>query len=98
MEEPVVISQSPNKPNINYAVVAKPPTFEKVFMPLLEEIRTKRASLDRVIVFGQTYNDCTSLFLFIKSTLEAALSQPPGLQQFACYRIVDMFTACTTQV
>lgn len=95
MKSPVLVAQSPNKPNIRYSVVHKPETMEEVFAPMVEELRKKRGTMERTIVFGQTYDECTSLYLFFRYRLSSELSEPPGLQQFAKYRLVDMFTACT---
>ncbi len=91
----MVVLQSPSKPNIRYEVLTKDAPLEEVFACMVEEVRRKRAAMERVIVFGQTYEACTSLFLFFKSRLSKELSQPPGLQHLARFRIVDMFTACT---
>ena len=48
---PAVVVESPNKPNITYAVHHNPGTLEETFAPLVEEIRTFRHRTDRTIVF-----------------------------------------------
>ena len=68
---------------------------EEVFAPLVEELKRKRDTMDRVIIFAQSYEDCTSLFLFFKNRLSKELSQPPGLQHLAKFQLADMYTACT---
>ena len=92
MSKTVIVSQSPNKPNIFYSVQTKSAPLEEVFAPLVEELKRKRDTMDRVIIFAQSYEDCTSLF---NNRLSKELSQPPGLQHLAKFRLADMYTACT---
>ena len=66
MSETVIVSQSPNKPNIFYSVQMKSAPLEEAFAPLVEELKRKRDTMDRVIIFAQSYEDCTSLFLFFR--------------------------------
>lgn len=52
MHKPKVVSISPNKLNIMYFVhVEKGATIEKVFDPLIEELKTKRNSTDKTLIF-----------------------------------------------
>ncbi len=95
MRKTVVIAQSPNKPNVRYEVSAKPSTLEEMLAPLVEELRRKRTRMERVIIFGQTYDDCTDAYLFFRSSLGKEMSNPVGVPQLPQYRMVDMFTACT---
>jgi len=83
MNKPVVVSQSPNKPNVFYSVIMKSSPLEEVFAPLVEELRTIREAIERVIIFGQTYDNVTDLYLFFKNRLGNEISQPPGLQHLA---------------
>lgn len=89
-----VVSQSPNKPNITYQVQKKT-NIEDTFTPLICELRGKRAAMDRVIIFGQTYEDCTEIFLLFRSSLGRELTEPVGAPFLPRYRLVDMFTVCT---
>ncbi len=95
MANTLVIVQSPNRPNITYAVSAKPPTLKEAFTPLVAELRRRRTAKDRVIIFGQSYDDCTDIFLFFRDKLGREMSDPVGIPQRARYRMVDLFTACT---
>lgn len=94
MKNCVVISKSPNKPNICYRVQQKP-TLEEAFGPLIAELRQKRQNMDRVIIFGQTYNDSTYAYMLFHSSLGKEATHPVGAPDLPKYRIVDMFTACT---
>ena len=57
MANTLVVAQSPNKRNVCYEERTKSSTLEETFAPLVEELRLKRTSMDRVIMFGQTYED-----------------------------------------
>ncbi len=67
---------------------------EQAFAPLLEEIQQKHNVMDRVIVFGQSYGDCTHIYQFISCRLGKEMSHPVEIPQLAEYRMVDLFTAC----
>ncbi len=95
MANTLVIAQSPNRPNITYAVLAKPPTLKEAFTPLVAELRRSRTAIDRVIILGQSYDDCTDIFLFFRDKLGREMSDPVSIPQRARYRMVDLFTACT---
>ena len=43
---PVVVSVSPNKPNIKYMVNGNPGTLEETFAPMVEELRCNRKNMD----------------------------------------------------
>ncbi len=96
MVSPAVISELPNRPNIKYAVHANPGTLEETFAPLMEEIRHKRTSMDRVIVYCRTYDSCSMIYLYLRSRLQEEMMEPIGARDLAQFRLVDMFTACTT--
>ena len=53
MLNPVVVAESPNKPNIKYVVINKPGTLEETFAPLVEEVRRNRNTTEKTIVFLQ---------------------------------------------
>ena len=95
MRQIIVIAQSPNKPNICYEVQKKPSSIEEAFAPLVEELRQKRKQMERVIIFGQTYEDCTHTYMFFRSRLGKEMSDPVGVPHLPDYRLVYMFTACT---
>ena len=45
---------------------------------------------------NQSYKDTTHIYLFFKSMLQEAITEPIGYPNVSRFRIVDMFTACTT--
>ena len=95
MKKVLLVSQSPNKPNIFYSVNLDQKSIEEAFTPLVNEIRKKRTIVDRTIIFCRSYNSCTNIYFFIKSQLGESISEPKGFPHHAELRIVDMFTACT---
>lgn len=97
MSNPVVIAESPNKPNIKYAVINNPGTLEETFAPLVEEVRRNRNITVKTIVFCRTYDACSQLYLFMKCRLGQEFTEPIGAPDLARFRLVDMFSACTHQ-
>ncbi len=95
MISPSVIAKVPNKANIKYVVRTEPKCLETAFTPLAEEIRRKRTSMDRVIVYCRNYDSCTMIYLFLKYILKGEIREPIGVRDLAIFRLVDMFTACT---
>ena len=95
MTSPAVVVESPNKPNITYAVQQNPGTLEETFAPLVEDIKRFRHNTDRTIVFCRTYDACGQLYLFFKCRLGREFTEPVGAPDVAKFKIVDMFSACT---
>ena len=95
MKHPTVVTQSPNKQNIKYIVNTKAASLEEMFAPLVEELRLNRTSMDRVIIFGQSYDDCSRIYLFLKSRLGKQLTEPIGAPKLARFALCNMFSACT---
>ncbi len=95
MHRPAIIAKSPNKLNIRYEVQTKGNGMEEMFAPIVEEVRQKRTTMERVIIFMQTYEAWTDAFHFFKKELGKEMSDPQGYECFPQYRMVDMFTACT---
>lgn len=71
-----VIAQIPDRLNIKYSVHANPGSLEEAFAPLVEEIKNKRTTMDRVIIYCRTYDDCSMIYLFLKSRLEGEITEP----------------------
>ena len=96
MTSPAVIAQIPDRPNIKYSMHANPGPLEEAFAPLVDEIKTKRTTMDRVIIYCRTYDNCSMIYLFLNSKLGGEITEPRNAIDLARYRMVDMFTACTT--
>lgn len=96
MVAPLIISQLPDRPNIKYCLRNDSGTLEEAFAPLMEEIRSKRTRMDKCIIYCRTYDSCSMIYLYFKSRLKGEITEPIGARDLARFRIVDMFTACTT--
>ena len=97
MVSPVVVSVSPNKPNIKYVVKSNAnSSLEETFAPLVEEFRQKRKGMDRTIIFCRTYDQCSRIYMFLAHRLGREMTDPVGVcRDLPQFRMLDMFTACT---
>lgn len=94
MCRPVIVSVSPNKPNIKYVVeVKKKAKIKEVFAPLVETLKREGPRMDKVLIFCQSYDNVTRLFYFLQSQISQL--QPPTAPDAVEYRLYDMFTADT---
>ena len=94
MKKPVVVSVTPNKPNIKYEVIPRCSTLEETLAPLVEELRQQRRLMDRVLIFCQKYDDVTHVYRFFLSRIGKEAFDPVGAPNMVKYRLIDMFTAC----
>lgn len=97
MVSPVIVSVSPNKPNIKYIVKSNVNcSIEEAFAPLVEEFRQKRKGMDRTIIFCRTYDQCSRIYIFLAHRLGREMTDPVGVcRDLPQFRMLDMFTACT---
>ncbi len=93
MEKVVVVSEVPDRPNIEYSL--KKENHEIVFAPIVEELKQKRCSMDRVIVFCRTCDDAGNLYAYFRARLAKESFEPIGAPNLSKYRLFDLFTACT---
>ena len=98
MKNPVVIADSPNKPNIKYSVVRNPGTLEETFESLIEEVRKNRQLTERTIIFCRTYDSCARIYMFMKYQLRHESTEPIGAPDIGQFRLVDMFCSCTEEI
>ena len=97
MVQPSIVALSPNRVNIHYSVHKKEATIEKTFSELVNELREKRLQTPRTVIFCRSYEDVGYIYSFITRSLGAKCVEPIGAPNIACFRLVDMFTACTEQ-
>ena len=76
MVDPCVIVHSPDRPNIWYSVVKAHADPMVLFKWLLEELRCKRVSLRRVMVFCRSISSCTKLYKFFAVCLKEESYNP----------------------
>ena len=94
MVKPVLVTESPNRMNIKY-IVESAENIEETFAPLVEEIRRLRTFMDKIIVFCRTYDDCSRIYLFLRSRLGSEGVEPIAAPDLSRFRLVELFTACT---
>ena len=93
MKEPVVVAQSPNKPNIRYSVIRVSRELEKSFGWLIDQLRMNRCDLDRVIVFCRSISTCTNLYKLFISVMKEESYHPLGSLPTTENRLFAMFHA-----
>ena len=69
MKNPVVVSKSPNKPNIFYKVIGKVNDVEVAFGPLVDEIKKTELTWIALLFFCRTYDSCTHIYHFLRNKL-----------------------------
>ena len=97
MVKPLVVAQSPNKPNILYKVLPKDDSMEKAFAPLVEELRSNRVSTERTLIFCSSYDSTGRIYAYLQHRLGKEFTEPVGAPNLPNFRMVDMFCACTRQ-
>lgn len=66
-------------------------TFDKVALKLREE----GTKFPRIIIYCQTYSDCSNLYLYFRRYLGIKFTDPPGAPDMPRFRLVDMYIGCT---
>ena len=94
MNSPTIVSASPEKPKICYAVREKG-NIEEVFSPLLNTLCSTRCQMPRVIIYCRKVEHCSQLYRFFLSAMKYEFTEPPGAPNIAMFRLVDMFTSVT---
>lgn len=91
MSDPVIIVESLNKPNIRYIVQLNPGTLEEAFASIVKEVQCSRQHREKVIIFYQSYDSCSSVYLFLRDRLGREMTHPIGAPDIAVYRMVNMY-------
>lgn len=94
MIDPVVVTTSPDKPNIIFTV-ASCTSMEDAFIPIMEQLEVKRTQMDRVLIYCQRQDECAQLYLLFGMRLGENVREPPGAPDLPKYRLVDMYTSGT---
>jgi len=96
LSNPVMILKSPEKSNIVYKVIRKTMSMEETLLPLVEELRSNRLRTKKTIIFCRTHEDTSHIYLFFTGELGKEKMEPIGFPDISRFRLVDMFTSCTT--
>ena len=94
MKEPQIISLSPHKANIIYAVTEFTNIIE-TFTPILERLKSERLRAPRMIIFCQRYVECSNLYIFFKRSLGEHFTESVNAPDLSRFRLVEMFSSCT---
>ena len=94
MEDPIVVTVSPDKPNIIFAT-ARYRSLEEIADPIINLLKKERTCMGRVILFCKQQEQCANFYLYMKVCLEAGFTEPPGAPDLPQYRLVDMYMSGT---
>ena len=75
----------------------KPDTLDEAFTSLIDELKANRTKMDRTIIFCSTHDSCATIYRFFRCSLgDDNISEPRSLPYIPKYRIIDMYSSCTT--
>ena len=92
MKNELVVSLSPCKNNILYAVA---PDQGDIFNRIREWISDERVTFYRTIIYCRRYEDCANVYLFFKNSTRLNFTEPPGAPDLPQFRLIDMYMSCT---
>ena len=95
MKDEVVVSASPTKPNIMYAVSSFK-SVQATFQPMLARLRIERTKFPRMIVYCRHLDECADLYIHFKHELGANFTEPPGAPDLSRFRLVGMYMSVTS--
>ena len=95
MEKPFEVQESPNKPNVTYIVkcMQQDADHELYFEWLVKELKLKRASFDRTIIYCQTIKQCSVIYGMVKGMLGKDIYH--GTDNDSTNVLVEMLHSCT---
>ena len=96
MRNELIISKSPSKENMMYAITEFS-TLEETFSPIALRLRQEGIKCPRILIYCRSYKDCADLYLFFRSKLGSHFTYPPGAPVLPQFRLVDMYMSCTEQ-
>lgn len=94
LQNPFVLSLSPCKRNLVYAV-GKFTSVEDCLEPVISRLKDKRSSLPRMIIYCRTLQDCSDVYISFRDSLGTQFTEPPGAPDITMFRLVEMFTSVT---
>ena len=91
-----LVCASPDRPNIYYEVVRRT-DMEQDMYPLVEELKTNKTQMQRVVIYCRSLNLCSSMYFYFLTHLGAESYYPPGASEISDNRLFGMFHAQTPQ-
>ncbi|XP_019855070.1 PREDICTED: mediator of RNA polymerase II transcription subunit 34-like [Amphimedon queenslandica] len=100
MDKPCEVILSPDKSNILYTVYEIKGSLlsNAIFHHILNELRVKRSSLNRILIYCKCKTNCAELYRFFSLNLGDKFTEPPGASPRIpeCW-LVDMFFKSTEE-
>ena len=95
MIDPIVIETSLANDNLYFSISE---FTDASFEPIMQELKEKRVSMDRTLIFCRRPLDCANLWIRFHGYLGENITEPPGsLMNIPELRLVDYFTGCTEE-
>jgi len=70
MQKPVIISVTPNKPNIVYGLQDKDSSVKESLAPLIHQLQQQGIRTDqKIIIFCKQYDECSRMYWMFKTAL-----------------------------
>lgn len=96
MKHPMVISVTPDKPNVVYRVADKT-TMEDIVTPVADRLKEDGTRADKIIVYCRYHREVADFYELFKKKLGRFFTSPPCFADLAKYRVVDMYTSITVE-
>ena len=90
-----MVSESPNKPNIFYAVQRRSENLEDDMSFIVADLSANSVKARRVIVYCRSLDMCSNLYAHFLYTLGDKSYHPPGAEQISDNRLFGMFHSKT---
>ena len=94
MKHPIIISITPDKPNILYSVLQKG-EMVAVVKTIGDQVRRKGIAANKAIIYCRYHREDADFYELFKKQFEEHFTSPPGFANIAKYRLVDMYTSVT---
>jgi len=90
LENPTAVALPPFRNNISYSVQPKVDVHILGEM-LYQELKAKRTSFPKTILYVGTYTDCSNLYMVLKRKMGSEITELPGCPNVSGYRLINMF-------
>lgn len=94
MKCPIIISVTPDKPNIVYQVTQKT-SMDNVVTPVVDRLKREGTRADKVIIYCWYYREVADFYDLFKEKLGVFFTSPPDLVDVAPFQVVGMYTSVT---
>ena len=95
LDEPVLLSISPVRDNITYRVAPKL-DINSFCSTICADLKSKRKTYPKSVIFVRTYSDCCTLYLAIRKIMGQVILEPLDAPELSEFLLVDVFTSVST--